>query len=83
MASPTLSFETHLKSGKLLHDGNEVLRWMASNVSVELDAAGNMKPTKAKSSGKIDGIVTAIMALGMHESAPSDLSPYSQGIMFA
>jgi phage terminase large subunit-like protein len=37
---------------------------MASNCSVELDAAGNMKPSKSKSEGKIDGIVAAIMALG-------------------
>lgn len=84
MASPTLSFETRLRSGELMHDGNEVLRWMASNVSVELDAAGNMKPTKAKSYGKIDGIVTGIMALGMYESVPDDVSPYAKtGIVYA
>ena len=32
-------------------------------VSVEEDAAGNMKPSKKKSGEKIDGIVAAIMAL--------------------
>ena len=37
---------------------------MASNVAVELDAAGNLKPSKKKSTERIDGIVAAIMALG-------------------
>ncbi len=30
---------------------------------IETDPAGNIKPTKAKSAEKIDGIVAAIMAL--------------------
>ena len=37
---------------------------MASNMVVELDAAGNIKPSKKKSTERIDGIVAAIMALG-------------------
>ena len=36
---------------------------MAGNVVVDPDPAGNIKPTKAKSPEKIDGIVAAIMAL--------------------
>ena len=36
---------------------------MASNVSVETDAAANLKPSKKKSTEKIDGIVALIMAL--------------------
>ena len=38
---------------------------MASNVSVERDAAGNIKPSKKASSEKIDGIVAAVMGLGV------------------
>ena len=64
MAAPTLEFETLVKSGRLHHGGHPVARWMASNVSVELDAAGNMKPSKKASANKIDIIVGAIMALG-------------------
>ncbi len=37
---------------------------MASNVAVEIDAAGNLKPSKKKSTERIDGIVAGIMALG-------------------
>ena len=39
------------------------MSWMAGNVVVERDPAENIKPTKAKSPEKIDGIVAAIMAL--------------------
>ena len=40
------------------------MRWMAGNVVVDTDPAGNIKPDKRpKSPEKIDGIVAAIMAL--------------------
>ena len=46
--------------------GNPVLDWMAGNVVIKLDPAGNIKPDKsADISKKIDGIVAAIMALGV------------------
>ncbi len=63
MPAPTAEFERRLRSGTLAHGDCPVLRWMAQNCSVELDAAGNMKPSKVKSTEKIDGIVAAIMAL--------------------
>ena len=36
--------------------GNPVLRWNASNVAIQRDAAENIKPVKDKSTGRIDGI---------------------------
>ena len=64
MTAPTKEWEKLLLSGKLLHGGNPVLRWMTSHVSVETDAAGNIKPSKKKSTDRIDGIVAGIMGLG-------------------
>ncbi len=64
MTSPTKEWEKLVVSGKLRHGGNPVLRWMASNVAVEIDAAGNLKPSKKKSTERIDGIVAGVMALG-------------------
>ena len=49
--------------GKIIHGGNPVLRWMAGNVVAEVDAAENIKPSKKKSTEKIDGIVALIMGL--------------------
>ena len=63
MSPPTKEFYKLLLEGKIAHGGNPILKWMAQNVVVETDAAENIKPTKAKSTEKIDGIVAAIMAL--------------------
>ena len=49
--------------GRIIHGGNPVLRWMAGNVVAEVDAAENIKPSKKKSTEKIDGIVALIMGL--------------------
>ncbi len=63
MSSPTKHLETLTMSRKLAHGGNPVLAWNISNLSVEMDAAGNVKPSKKKSSEKIDGAVALIMSL--------------------
>lgn len=63
MAAPMKEFERRLLARKINHGSNPVLRWMADNVAVSSDAAGNLKPNKAESQGKIDGIVSLIMAL--------------------
>lgn len=63
MSPPTKEFYKLLMEGRITHGGNPVMAWMAGNVVVDTDPAGNIKPTKAKSPEKIDGIVAAIMAL--------------------
>ena len=70
MAGPTKELEKALLSGKIRHGGNPVLRWMASNVAVRQDPAGNLKPDKERSTEKIDGIVALIMGLGRATVAP-------------
>jgi phage terminase large subunit-like protein len=64
MSAPMQELEKLIISGKIIHGGHPVLRWMASNLVAEQDAAGNMKPSKAKSTERIDGMVTLVMALG-------------------
>lgn len=64
MTAPAKELERLLMQGKLRHGGQPVLRWMASNVAAETDAAGNVKPSKKHSSEKIDGIVALVMSLG-------------------
>jgi phage terminase large subunit-like protein len=63
MAAPSKEILTLVLQKRFHHNSNPVLRWMASNVQVKQDPAGNIKPDKAKSTEKIDGIVAAIMAL--------------------
>lgn len=63
MSPPSKELFKLLMEGNIIHGGNPVLKWMASNVVMRQDPAGNIKPDKEKSVEKIDGIVASIMAL--------------------
>ncbi|MGN1031705.1 MAG: terminase TerL endonuclease subunit, partial [Butyricicoccaceae bacterium] len=63
MSPPSKELYKLLMEGRINHGGNPVLKWMAQNIVMEQDPAGNIKPTKAKSVEKIDGIVALIMGL--------------------
>lgn len=63
MSAPTRELLRLVLDRKIAHGGHPVLRWMADNVVVRQDPAGNVKPDKEKSREKIDGIVALIMAL--------------------
>jgi len=49
---------------KLAHGDNPVMNMCAANAIAERDPAGNRKLNKAKSIGRIDGLVALAMALG-------------------
>ncbi len=55
----------------LAHGGHPVLTWMAGNVSVDIDPNENVKPNKAKSRNRIDGIVALIIAIERAISRPN------------
>jgi phage terminase large subunit-like protein len=57
--------ERLIEEGKLRHAGHPVLAMAAANAKVELDAAGNRKLSKRKSTGRIDPLVALCMALGV------------------
>jgi phage terminase large subunit-like protein len=61
--APTQEFERLALTGRFAHGDNPVLRWNLSNVRIERDAAGNIKPSKAKSTGRIDGVAAVINAI--------------------
>lgn len=52
------------------HLGNPVLTWMAENMTVTSDKNERVQPSKAKSYGRIDGIVGIILALDGLAKAP-------------
>ncbi len=76
MAAPTKELLRLVLAGQLAHGGNPVLRWMADNLVVEQDAAGNVKPSKARSREKIDGMVAAIMAIDRATRQGNEASVY-------
>ena len=63
LSAPTKSLEKAVLTRQLRHDGHPVLRWCVSNVAVESDPAGNLKPSKVLSTERIDAVVALIMAV--------------------
>jgi len=51
-----------------------VMQWMAGNVCLYVDHAGNMKPDKGRSSEKTDGIVAAVCGLAVAITAEPETS---------
>lgn len=83
MSPPAKELEKLVLSKMLRHGGNPVLTWMADNVVVVMDPAGNIKPAKDRSLEKIDGIVALIMALdrALHGEKNNQVSRYeTEGI---
>jgi len=78
MAAPTKELEQLVLEGRFHHGGHPVMRWHASNVCVETDDAGNLKPSKKKSTERIDLIVGALMAIGRLMAEPTGQSVYER-----
>jgi phage terminase large subunit-like protein len=71
--SPALrDLEQVLLEGNLAHGGHPVLSMCVSHTVIALDDAGNRKPSKRKSTAKIDGLVALTMAIGV---APLQAKP--------
>lgn len=63
-SEPAKELEKLVRAGKLNHGNNPVLTYQASVTAIDEDAAGNIKPSKKKSTDRIDGIVALCMSLG-------------------
>lgn len=85
LSPATKQLEILVLSGQVGHGGHPVMRWMVDNVSVTRDAADNIKPDKAKSRNKIDGVIATVNALSRAMvAAPAQTeSVYSsRGLLF-
>ena len=63
MSPPSKRLMELVLEKKIAHGGHPVLSWMVDNIHVRTDPAGNIKPDKAKSIEKIDGVVATVMGL--------------------
>lgn len=70
MSAPIKELERRIYLQNINHLGNPVLRWMCSNVAVNMDPAGNVKFDKKNSVDKIDGMVALAMAVGAQMDEP-------------
>ena len=72
MAPAVDEYERRLIDQQLAHVGNPVMTWCAANAVVMSDPAGNRKVAKEKATGRVDGIVAAIVATGVSITAQQD-----------
>lgn len=63
LSPPSKELEKLVLERKIVFPDHPVVAWCFANVIVETDAAGNVKPSKARSREKIDLAVSTIMAL--------------------
>lgn len=82
VTSPAKEFEAAIAEGRIVHDGNPVMRWMIDCVSIKSDNNGNIlpvKPDRLKSEKRIDGVVAALygcypaLLIGEPQSEPMAL----------
>jgi phage terminase large subunit-like protein len=63
ISEPAKKFEELVTDQRVAHEGHPVMDWMMGNIRVKYDDSGNVRPTKKKSAGKIDGPMAAINGL--------------------
>ncbi|MEO8277763.1 MAG: terminase TerL endonuclease subunit [Thermoanaerobaculia bacterium] len=63
LSPPTKELLRLVAGEEIEHGGDPVLKWMAANVALEQNAAGDIRPSKKRSKGRIDGIVALVMAI--------------------
>ncbi len=78
LSDPTKRFETLVLGVKLRHPGNPVLDWAVSNVCCETDPAGNIKPSKRRSTEKIDPVAALVTGLAVALADDDGTSVYSE-----
>lgn len=68
------SFEILMRTGHIKLDNNPITHYCFGNAVLETDRMGNMKPYKrGANSGKIDGVITILMAHVAFEETPRDI----------
>lgn len=76
MSGPTQEFETAVVDRRLVHGGHPILREQARVATADEDAYGHTRPSKKRSGDKIDGIVSAVMGIGLAMAGDSSGSVY-------
>ncbi len=74
MAPAVDEFERKLLNQEIGHDGNPVMTWCMANAVTVTDPAGNKKLSKELATGRIDGAIAGVMAVGLTNEAKEEKS---------
>lgn len=79
LSTPCKRFEAAVSGHALKHGKNPLFTWALSNVTIEMDAGQNVRPSKRRSGDKIDPVVATIIALGVALNSSCVIpSPYAE-----
>ena len=78
LSAPTKTFEREILAKNVIHPNNKCLNWCMSNVAIQEDASGNLKPAKNRSKEKIDPVVATICAFAEMMTMDSGESVYDE-----
>jgi phage terminase large subunit-like protein len=83
MSAPTKELEKMVLRKQINHLNNPILRWQMSNVSLRTDPSENIKVDKARSSEKVDGVVSLVMAIGekLTDESPGESIYNDRGLL--
>ncbi len=81
LAYPTAQLDGAIRGGRLRHDGNPCLAWCVSNAVAESDVNKNIRLTKKKSRGRIDGAAATVNALAAWTDQQGDDDGETPGII--
>lgn len=70
VSHPAKELEKMVAEVRLRHGNNPVLTWCASNCTIRLDTNQNIKPDKARSKEKIDGVTAIVNGLARALARP-------------
>lgn len=70
MAQPMQDLRRLVLGRQIIHGDNPILRRHIASMGVMQDPAGNAKPAKSKSAGRIDAVVAMLDALAVMSKAP-------------
>lgn len=81
LSEPSKAFEDLVKSKKMVHFDNPVMRQQAAQVKVKTCTGGEIYPVKSLDRGKrwfkIDGIIAGVMSVGRAMSMGDSQDPYA------
>jgi phage terminase large subunit-like protein len=75
MAPALDEFERLMLDRRVRHNGNPVMTWCMANAVVMSDPANNRKLSKERATGRIDGAVSAVMAVGASVASQENQGP--------
>ncbi len=76
LSEPLKWLEKTILAGEIEIAENPVLLWMFRNIVLDYDANDNIKPNKAKSANKIDGVSASAMSIFAWLTQPAPVSSY-------